>query len=119
MMYNLDFLQANATKREANPKLEQNETIQIMGMNNKTIALAVLLAAVDMIVVPAYAQESDPDNCGGDGYNDGQNGPFSQDRYDNCGDEGGADAYYQGFIDGCMSVEGNTQKVCEQATDAD
>ena len=28
------------------------------------------------------------------------------------------DEYYNGFIDGCMSVEGNTQDVCESATDA-
>ena len=32
---------------------------------------------------------------------------------------GGADAYYEGFIEGCMSVEGNTRDVCELATDAD
>jgi hypothetical protein len=40
-------------------------------------------------------------------------------RYSSCGEEeGGADAYYDIFIDGCMSVEGNTREVCEQATDA-
>jgi hypothetical protein len=27
-------------------------------------------------------------------------------------------AYYEGFIDGCTSVEGNTREVCESATDA-
>ena len=48
----------------------------------------------------------------------GQNGPFSVDTYDHCGDEkGGDEAYYKGFIDGCMPVEGNTKDVCESATD--
>jgi hypothetical protein len=27
------------------------------------------------------------------------------------------DAYYDAFIEGCMSVEGNTRDVCEAATD--
>jgi hypothetical protein len=59
------------------------------------------------------------DSCRNAGYNDGQNGPFSQPTYDHCGDEeDGADAYYDGFIDGCMSVEGNTRDVCESATDS-
>lgn len=57
--------------------------------------------------------------CYDSGYKAGQNGPFSQDTYDHCGDEiGGDDAYYLGFIDSCMSVEGNTRDVCESATDA-
>ena len=58
------------------------------------------------------------DSCRDAGYDDGQNGPFSEDTHDHCGDEvGGDDAYYEGFIDGCMSVEGNTKDVCESATD--
>ena len=59
------------------------------------------------------------DSCRNAGYDDGQNGPFSEPTYDHCGDEkGGDDAYYNGFIDGCMSVEGNTRDVCESATDS-
>ena len=58
-------------------------------------------------------------SCYNSGFNDGQNGPFSQPTWDHCGDEeGGDDAYYEGFIDGCISVEGNTRDVCESATDA-
>ena len=58
------------------------------------------------------------DSCRDAGYEAGQNGPFSEATYDHCGDEaGGDDAYYEGFIDGCMSVEGNTKDVCESATD--
>jgi hypothetical protein len=54
-----------------------------------------------------------------DGYNDGQNGSFDVDKYNNCGDEeGGDDAYYNGFIKGCMDAD-NSREVCEQATDAE
>jgi hypothetical protein len=59
------------------------------------------------------------DSCYNAGYDDGQNGPFSKGTYDHCGEEaGGNDAYYDSFIDGCMSVEDNTRDVCESATDA-
>ena len=35
-----------------------------------------------------------------------------------CGDEATGDkAYLDGFVDGCMSIEGNTRDVCESATD--
>jgi hypothetical protein len=34
-----------------------------------------------------------------------------------CEEVGGADEYYDAFIEGCMSVEGNTRDVCEAATD--
>jgi hypothetical protein len=48
----------------------------------------------------------------------GQNGPFNDATYDHCGDEATGDqAYLDGFIDGCMSVEGNTRDICESATD--
>ena len=58
------------------------------------------------------------DSCRDAGFKDGQDHPFNHATYDHCGDEqGGADAYYDGFIDGCMSVEGNTRDVCESATD--
>jgi hypothetical protein len=58
-------------------------------------------------------------SCYDSGYRAGQDGPFSQPTYDHCGDEyNGDDSYYDGFIDGCMSVSGNTMDVCESATDA-
>jgi hypothetical protein len=52
-------------------------------------------------------------DCYDEGYEDGQDHPFSQDLYDECGR-----SYYNGFIDGCMSVEGNTREDCDSATDA-
>ncbi len=61
-----------------------------------------------------YAGNDWNGSCRDAGYGHGQNGPFSVDTYDPCGEEkGGDNAYYKGFIDGCMSVEGNTKDVCE------
>jgi len=81
--------------------------------------------------VTSFARTNEDDSDGGSdneewsnsyynsGYRAGQNGPFSQDTYNHCGDEtGGDDAYYDGFINGCMSLEGNTRDVYESATDA-
>jgi hypothetical protein len=56
---------------------------------------------------------SDKASCRGDGHDDGRNSPFSQELYDICGD-----TYYDAFIEGCMSVEGNARDDCESATDA-
>lgn len=57
------------------------------------------------------------DSCRTSGYRAGQNGPFSQETHSHCGDEsGGASAYVDGFIDGCVDA-GNTKDVCENATD--
>jgi hypothetical protein len=55
-------------------------------------------------------------DCYDDGYEDGRNNPFDHERNSGCDDYGRA--YYEGFIDGCVSVEGNTGDVCESATDA-
>jgi hypothetical protein len=52
------------------------------------------------------------------GYDDGRNEPFNHDTYDHCANNGEDGEYYDGFIDGCMSVEDNTRDVCESATDA-
>ena len=61
---------------------------------------------------------SSPIACEADGYEAGLDGPFSQKLYETCEEVGGADEYYNGFINGCMSAN-NTKDVCEQATDAE
>ena len=52
------------------------------------------------------------DDCYNSGLNDGQNHPFDQNKYDECGS-----AYYDGFLSGCISVSGNDRETCESATD--
>jgi hypothetical protein len=60
-----------------------------------------------------YANSQDyRDSCRDTGYDDGRNGPFDNDKYDECGR-----FYYDAFIDGCISAD-NTIDVCESATDA-
>lgn len=66
-----------------------------------------------------FAQDEDVSVCYDSGYNDGRNGEFNRYTWaDDCGDVED-NKYYRGFIEGCMSVEGNTRDVCESATDAD
>lgn len=54
--------------------------------------------------------------CWIDGWDDGQNGSFDHDRNRECEDKG--NQYYRAFIHGCKVVEGNTEEVCENATDS-
>jgi hypothetical protein len=83
------------------------------------LILGVLTTLTTTTTTSVLAGNEWNDSCRDAGYDDGRNGPFSQGTYDHCGDEeGGDDAYYNGFIDGCMSVEGNTKDVCESATDS-
>jgi len=84
----------------------------------KQIALlagtVLVLSAVIMPTSYLRAGNEWNDDCYNAGFSDGQDEPFSHANYVLCGDEpGGADAYYDGFIDGCMAVEGNTRNICE------
>jgi hypothetical protein len=48
-------------------------------------------------------------NCYEDGFEDGQNNPFDNERDSKCGEFG--NTYYNGFIAGCVSVD-NTKETC-------
>ena len=58
-------------------------------------------------------------DCFNEGYTDGRDNPFSLEKFRDCGGSMGAEnnAYYNGFVAGCLSVSGNTAEGCEQATD--
>jgi hypothetical protein len=74
----------------------------------------LFVLGITMVVPNALASHgTDEASCEGDGLYDGKNNPFSQELYDMCGD-----TYYDAFIEGCMSVDGNTRNICESATDA-
>ncbi len=86
------------------------------------IILPILLVAIFGLpqLINTSTEENDNwnDSCRDSGYRQGQNGQFSKDTYDHCGDEsGGDDAYYNGFIDGCTDA-GNSREVCESASDS-
>jgi hypothetical protein len=98
---------------------------------SNTITTTIILLVLTSLSVPVVTSsatsednnsndnESSEGGCYNVGYEDGQNGNFSEDAFqDNCGPLNSDNRYYQGFIEGCMSVEGNTMGVCESATDA-
>ncbi|MGH9985627.1 MAG: hypothetical protein ACRD8W_16915 [Nitrososphaeraceae archaeon] len=78
---------------------------------------ALISAAVSILLTAginsAFASHgTDTASCENDGFYDGKNNPFSQELYEMCGD-----TYHNAFIEGCMSVEGNTEEICENVTD--
>jgi hypothetical protein len=88
-----------------------------IGITTAMIAIASMTG--QSVIASSDVPEDNAESCYDAGFDDGEKGPFNEATWDHCGDEeGGDDAYYDGFIDGCMSVEGNTRDVCESATDA-
>jgi hypothetical protein len=76
--------------------------------------LPLLLLMITTETLPTVNASSDDSvSCYERGIIDGEDHPFNQRTYDNCGDQ-----YYQGFIEGCMSVDGNSRDVCESTTEA-
>jgi hypothetical protein len=62
---------------------------------------------------------SDAESCYDNGYRHGMDKPFEVNTNKMCErfSDDGKNPYYEGFIDGCKSVEGNTEEICENATD--
>lgn len=78
--------------------------------------------AIVSVVPYAYAGgPDDPEACYDNGYEQGRDSPFRSGNYDSCerfrDDYDGKNPYYDGFIDGCKSVVGNSNEICESATD--
>jgi len=69
-----------------------------------------MAATLSAIAICAVSTHRDP--CYKDGYETGRNGPFSQDRFADCGLQ-----YEHGFMAGCLSVMGNNREVCNLAKD--
>jgi hypothetical protein len=77
------------------------------------VILPILLVLVPTVSVAYASFTGDEASCRNDGLYDGENNPFQQKTYEICGE-----TYYDAFIEGCMSVEGNTRGDCESAADA-
>ena len=84
------------------------------------IKILTVVAIVISILTSVYGYSdafashgTDTASCENDGIYDGKNNPFSQGLYEMCGD-----TYYDAYVEGCMSVKGNTRDMCESATDA-
>lgn len=91
------------------------EAYRIRGLSYE-IGLILTLLPIFLITIGGITSVNASSNevsCFERGIVDGEDHPFNHRTYDNCGDD-----YHQGFLEGCMSVEGNTREVCESATDA-
>jgi len=92
-------------------------------MITKMLITTMVIATISaMMTTQVYASSNEEirESCGNQGFEDGQNGPFNTQTHQHCGDDnsGGDDAYLEEFMKGCLSVDGNTRDVCENATDA-
>ncbi len=97
------------TKSDSNiNKMKFNKCLQIVW-----ILIPVFLLSLPINVSLVNASRGEQVSCYDRGFIDGEDHPFNQKTYDNCGDD-----YYQGFLQGCMSVEGNDGDICKSATDA-
>ncbi|WP_458719999.1 hypothetical protein [Candidatus Nitrosocosmicus sp. R] len=83
----------------------------VQGMS--IMLLPLLFMTTPGTLTTVNASSDDSVSCYERGIIDGEDHPFNQRTYDNCRDQ-----YYQGFIEGCMSVDGNSRDLCESATDA-
>lgn len=93
--------------------LKANEVLDFCKLQKLWIILPLLFIGTISNVSSVDADHDEDISCHDKGYIDGQNRPFSHGTYNRCGDD-----YYQGFIEGCMSVQGNDRDICESATDA-
>lgn len=84
-------------------------------MNCKTTILsATVLVLATLLVINSVTSVIASKNDGYKvGYKDGRDHPFSQEKFSKFGD-----SYLRGFMDGCISVPGNTRAACNSATDA-
>lgn len=85
--------------------------------SNRSFSIILLLLTIlslglgsNMSLVSA-SSENDV-SCYDRGIIDGEDHPFNQRTFNKCGED-----YYQGFLQGCMSVDGNDRDICESATD--
>jgi hypothetical protein len=65
------------------------------------------------IIIHACSNSENDLSCFERGIIDGEDYPFNQNTLEQCGD-----GYYQGFLEGCISVEGSDRNICESATNA-
>ena len=77
------------------------------------VLVSLILMGTIGAISTANASSDNNVSCHDRGVVDGEDHPSNQGTFDRCCNE-----YYQGFIIGCMSVEGNDRDSCESATDA-
>ncbi|MGC1134807.1 MAG: hypothetical protein WA941_18410 [Nitrososphaeraceae archaeon] len=82
--------------------------------NRAYTKLAITSVVIAVLFLPGLSTTSlateEEDDCFNTGYRDGRDHPFDHEKNEEC--KGAASSYYHGFINGCMSVEGNLQSLC-------
>lgn len=86
------------------------------------LPFGVVSILTNIMTAPMTANAGEPptaERCYDAGFRDGQDNPFSVTTFQECDTESkfvdGQNQYEAGFLDGCMSVEGNTRDICESA----
>jgi hypothetical protein len=82
------------------------------------IVLSIISAIIPTSAMFAYGANN-PQNqaCYNSGFSDGQrNNAYNQGQFSQCGVNG--KAYYEGFINGCISGQGKTFFACQQLTNS-
>ena len=86
--------------------------LNIKSLHIVWILLPVLFLGLGNNITSASASSGGEVSCYDRGVIDDEDHPFNQGTYDRCGED-----YYQGFLQGCMSVDGNSRDTCGSATD--
>lgn len=88
-------------------------------------AAPLLIISMAIITQSDYVRAGGPDtseDCYDLGYSQEQDKPFQRGNYDSCerfrsAYDDGKNPYYEGFIDGCISIKDNNEEICGSATD--
>ena len=75
-----------------------------------TIIILILMLGSPAYNLSVYAKHTE---CFNSGVSDGKDHPFDASRFDRCGQD-----YENGFLKGCLSVQGNTKEVCSSVEDS-
>ncbi|WP_186434095.1 hypothetical protein [Candidatus Nitrosocosmicus arcticus] len=94
-----------------------SSNLQKLGISTHKLLIGLVsIIILGTTVAPptsVYAgSNNDEVSCFERGLIDGEDHPFSQSTNAKCGDD-----YYQGFLQGCTSVDGNSRDICESVTD--
>jgi hypothetical protein len=100
-------------------------------MKKQTYTIAIAAALLSTIMVSLYVvnsmvygtsddddgddQNDENDPCYNAGYEAGRSGTFNQTQQSNCGSTG--QAYYEGFISGCIAFGGGDYSACDAKTE--
>jgi hypothetical protein len=105
--------------------ISQLQCDRLSNVKSTIVVTQVMMATIMLIIVlgspvgnvsakkSSDSGTSNPDRCFQAGKDDGRDSQFSPTEFGTCGS-----SYEQGFMKGCLSVDGNTRDVCNNSEDA-